>query len=117
MHFLFLCTGFFTSEPPILLTISVSVLLVSFTKPLHRDFKCVCARMRAVHTEAESGTVHNEATGGEQETGRSPLKHTSGVIHDCHVDSLLLSAPYKLSNAAVLFQPEWMRQYMRKYTI
>jgi hypothetical protein len=28
MHFIFLCTGFCTSEPPVLLTISVSVLFV-----------------------------------------------------------------------------------------
>jgi len=34
MHFIFLCNGFFTSESPVLLTISVSVLLVSFTNPL-----------------------------------------------------------------------------------
>jgi len=70
MHFIFLRTSFFISEPPILLTISVSILLVSFTTPLHRDFKCTCVRLRTVHTgAAASGTVHNEATDGEYETG------------------------------------------------
>lgn len=69
MRFTFLCTGFFTSEPPNLWTTSVSALLVSFMTLLHRDFKLACVRLRTVHTGAASGTVHNEATDGEQETG------------------------------------------------